>query len=235
MEKNKLGIIIFSRMSSSRLPGKALIPLGGIPLIERVIKRAKLTEYNVFLATSCNAEDDVLEDIALNNQINCYRGSLNNVLERGVKAAQHFGLKAFARLCGDRPLFSIDEICKSLNFYSEMDERNPLLPDIITNFITGYKIKGLTTEVVLTNSLKRILEQSINDGHREHLTSYIYQNLKDFNILNMAAQFQRPILDCYAVDDQSEFDRLDAVFNINSSVDLTIQEADFIYQRFNSI
>ena len=36
-----IGGIIFSRMSSSRLPGKALIDIDGKTLLERVIERSK--------------------------------------------------------------------------------------------------------------------------------------------------------------------------------------------------
>ena len=42
----KTGGIIFSRMSSTRLPGKAMIPINGVSLLERVINRSKLISEN---------------------------------------------------------------------------------------------------------------------------------------------------------------------------------------------
>ena len=61
----KIGAIIFSRISSTRLPGKALIDINGMTLIERVIKRSKLIKSvnHICISTSRNSEDDVIEDI----------------------------------------------------------------------------------------------------------------------------------------------------------------------------
>jgi len=47
-----MGTMVFSRHDSSRLPGKALRPIGGMPLLERVIRRAQLLPWPVYLATT---------------------------------------------------------------------------------------------------------------------------------------------------------------------------------------
>lgn len=232
MNKEQIGIIIFSRMNSSRLPGKAMMPIGGIPLLERVIKRAKLTGFNVYLATSNNIGDDVLEELALKNGIGCFRGSLNNVLERGVKAAQQFNLKAFARLCGDRPLFSIEEMQFGLDFFQKMYlNYNEFNPDLITNCINGNKIKGLTTEVIRTEKLAEVLTLCSSSDHFEHMTSYIYQNANRFNILSVKELSEhKPKLKCYAIDELDDYKTINAVFEFDNDIGLSIEIADKIVE-----
>ena len=68
----QLGIIIFARFDSVRLPGKAMLDLGGIPMLARIIRRAQLTGYPVFLATSDEPNDDVLVELAHEEQIGVF-------------------------------------------------------------------------------------------------------------------------------------------------------------------
>ncbi len=237
MEKNKLGVIIFSRMNSSRLPGKALMPIGGIPLLERVINRAKLTGFPVYLATSNENSDDILEELAHQNNIGCYRGSLNNVLERGLKAAQYFELNAFARLCGDRPLFSIEEMKTGLEFYLNNLPDNSFFPDLITNFCFGAKIKGLTTEIITTNALLEILRRTDSPAHLEHLSSFIYQNPTEFNILSIREkEIQHGFINC-AIDTTDDYSLFDKIFYLEPSIGLSIENAYQIYLNldFNNV
>lgn len=233
MNKEQVGIIIFSRMSSSRLPGKALKALGGITLLERVIKRAKLTGFPVYLATSNENSDDVLEEIAHQNNIGCYRGSLNNVLERGFKAAQYFELKAFARLCGDRPLFSIGEMKTALTHF-QISQRSGLKLDIITNFINGVKIKGLTTEVISIETLSFIMNSSPSASHLEHLSSYIYEFPSLFNILCLKRIDLNYQLNNYAIDTIEDFQLFNDIFSVDPVFDLSIQNADIIFKSLKN-
>ena len=51
-------IVIQSRLSSSRLPGKALMLIGGMPLVELVARRAARSGHEVVVATSTEPYDD---------------------------------------------------------------------------------------------------------------------------------------------------------------------------------
>lgn len=106
----RIGTLVFSRSESSRLPGKALLQLGGMPLLERVIRRAQLNPWPVFLATTERVSDVRLAGLAAQLGVPSFRGSAERVLERAVLAAEVFGLDAFVRLCGDRPLFPLDDL-----------------------------------------------------------------------------------------------------------------------------
>ena len=108
IKKPTIGLIIFSRLNSSRLPGKALLEISGRPLLGHVIDRAKKIskQYPLVIATSNTSSDDAIEKFAVSEKIKIFRGSLNNVLLRAIKCCEKFNFNGFARICGDRPFHS---------------------------------------------------------------------------------------------------------------------------------
>jgi len=98
--------IIQARMSSSRLPGKVLMPLGGTPMISEIYSRALMCNNvgQVIIATSNESSDDVLADYCFNNQLNVHRGSLDNVLSRFTDILAETSFKYVVRITGDCPL-----------------------------------------------------------------------------------------------------------------------------------
>lgn len=82
--------VLQARTTSSRLPGKVLLPVNGIPLAVLAAKRAANTGRNVIVATSLLASDDGLADTIEANGLVCFRGSLDNPLERMVHALEGY-------------------------------------------------------------------------------------------------------------------------------------------------
>lgn len=82
--------ILQARTSSSRLPAKVLLPINGVPLAVLAAKRAANTGRNVVVATSCLASDDALAEVIEAHGIVCFRGSLENPLERIVHALREY-------------------------------------------------------------------------------------------------------------------------------------------------
>lgn len=225
----KGGIIIFSRMNSSRLPGKALMELGGMPLIERVYRRALLTGYPVYLATSNEQDDDILVSWANKLNVRVFRGSKNNVLERGIMTAEHFGLSYFARLCGDRPLFNVSEMKEALDMMM-LTQHNKLAPDLISNHLYGQHVPGLMTEIISVKALVEILQnQTISEYVKEHLTAYIYLNPEKFRILSMVKSTTKRRLPGYAIDTKDDFICVSKGFKKNANVGILIDDFDALY------
>ena len=90
MISKKSIVIIQARMSSHRLPGKALLPIENIPIIILVAKRAANTGRSVIVAASDKASDDILVKSLIKNNILFYRGSAENVLSRFAKIVKNF-------------------------------------------------------------------------------------------------------------------------------------------------
>ena len=80
----KKAILITVRTGSTRLPQKALLEINGKSTIVHLINRLKQSKLanDIILCTTTLKEDNVLEDIAIANGINYYRGSITDKLER---------------------------------------------------------------------------------------------------------------------------------------------------------
>src|SRR4051794_8965599 len=98
--------IIQARMSSSRLPGKVLMPISGRPSIlftcARVARARNIDA--ICVATSVDPSDDALAACVEEAGIAVYRGSLDDVLDRFAGAARVHGAEIVVRLTGDCPL-----------------------------------------------------------------------------------------------------------------------------------
>ena len=101
----KVGIILQARMGSSRLPGKFLKKIGDKSLLEHIFYRLTFLKHpaKVVLATSTNQKDDIVELFCKSRNIDCFRGSEENVLERYYLCAKKFGFDHIVRLTGDNP------------------------------------------------------------------------------------------------------------------------------------
>lgn len=108
--------IITVRTSSSRLPEKCLLPFGdGMNVIAHVIRRAVAFGITPIVCTSVDASDDILEQIAQKEGVNCFRGSLVNKLKRWSDCADHFNLEYFHTIDADDPFFDPDEVKASID------------------------------------------------------------------------------------------------------------------------
>ena len=122
----KVGAIIFSRMQSQRLPGKAMINISGKLLIERVIERTqkiKLIDH-ICLATSNLKNDDIINNYAISKGLDTFRGDQNDVVLRAFSAGSLYNYDCFVRICGDRPFFDgkiVDEIRRNSDWRENVD------------------------------------------------------------------------------------------------------------------
>ena len=200
----EFGAIIFSRMSSKRLPGKALTDLHGTSLLERVINNVRKIKCldEICLATSSDKSDDCLESLANSLDINCFRGSLQNVTKRALDSAKYYGYDNIVRVCGDRPFID-------LNIYETMitnhkENKN----DLTTNIFPRTVPPGLTCEIVSTKSLEKTLLLTNNSEDLEHVTRYIYNTPNEFKIQNINFPFNEEEINLrLVIDDETDLKR----------------------------
>ena len=79
--------IVQARLSSSRLAGKTMMPLGGTTVLGCVIDRlCQVSSIDcVVVATTINKNDDAIVEWCKNNNIEFFRGDEDNVLSRFVE------------------------------------------------------------------------------------------------------------------------------------------------------
>jgi spore coat polysaccharide biosynthesis protein SpsF len=196
-------IIVQSRMSSERLPGKVLVNVNGHPMLWYTIKRLSQCSAaaKIVVATSSEKNDEPIVKFCKENSISIYRGDLNNVTLRLLSCAIQYKAKYFVRISGDSPL--IDPILVDVAI--QLHRTNQ--PDLTTNVLYRTFPKGQSVEVINTD----ILAQSINKfsckSHFEHVTKYFYENSKKYQISNFSSGFQYSKLQM-SVDNNSDLIKL---------------------------
>lgn len=226
----RTGVLVFARYDSRRVPGKALRDIGGMALLERVIRRAQLVSLPVFLATTDNPSDDALVELADRLGVQSYRGPAEEVLERAVLAADAFGLEAFVRLCGDRPLFPIDEMDRAVAAMHFDPSANGIAPDLVTSFVPGTTVRGLTTEVIRTQTLRSLMDRKLSSEDQEHITNYFYDHPNEFRLIRLPDAGVSYSCPGFAVDTEADVRILNRIFAVDPALDLTPAQADRIYR-----
>jgi len=181
-EKNRPYVlaIIQARMGSSRLPGKVLKDICGVPMLEWVSARAAMAECvnKVVIATTENEKDNPIEEFCNAKGIACFRGAEFDVLDRFYHAAEKYNGDIIVRLTADCPLIDpglIDEVIKKLLTTGADFTANRLPPP----YRRTYPI-GLDVEVVRFAALKTAWKRAKKLYEREHVLPYIYDPQNSF-------------------------------------------------------
>jgi spore coat polysaccharide biosynthesis protein SpsF len=176
----KIGVIVSARMNSSRLAQKAILQLSGVPMISFLLKRLKTSckADEIILATSYLNQDDPLEQIAKEESVKCFRGSLDDVVERYVEAAAAFDIDTVARVTGDCPFVNGEIIDYAAKAASNFEF------DLCTT--KGHFPVGLDVEIYHAKAMKKAhMSTLLNRDHREHLTLHYYQDNKKYNVVSL--------------------------------------------------
>jgi spore coat polysaccharide biosynthesis protein SpsF len=222
---NNRAVIVQARMSSSRFPGKSLQLIGNKPLVYYVVKRLELSGLPVIVATSTDASDDLLAEYLKGQKIKVFRGSLLNVLNRYVTAAEEFGVKEIVRVTADNPLVDIISLKRSLTLFQKYDYVDGIYQE-------GF-IKGTGFELVSLKKLKSI--NSNNPHHLEHVTAALRENLtknsryKKLQVPHYHQFIDKIVLTCDYLEDLELLKLIFATYNYELSI--SIPEIIEFYKR----
>ena len=198
--------IIQARMSSSRLPGKVLMPLANKPVLGHIVERLSYCKMidKIVIATSNDTSDDLVSDYCKNKNIDFYRGSLDDVLDRYYQVGKIHHADPIVRITGDCPVI------------------DPVVVDaVITGFLSGeydfYALggkfpDGLDCSVFSFSAIEKAWKEAKLLSEREHVGPYIENNphlfkkgaLELFKGLN----HQR-----WTLDEQVDYELLSKIFN----------------------
>ena len=176
-----IGGIIFARTSSTRLPSKILKKIQNRTILEHIIERIKKSNLEkIILATTENKIDDELVAIAKNNNIEYFRGSENDVLDRCYRAAKMFSIDPVVRITGDDPIKDPSIIDQAIKIYNKSTPKF----DLVCNTLNPTFPEGLDVELFSFNALEIVWQNAKNQDDREHVTKYIYEHSREFKIFN---------------------------------------------------
>lgn len=161
--------VLQARTNSSRLPGKAFLPIKGLPLVVLAAKRASNRGRSIIVATSIESSDDGLAELVQEHGLKCFRGSLQNTLDRIVNALLAYDDQTIIfRLTADNVfpdgtlLDEIEEefLARSLEYLCCSSEHSGL----------PY---GMSVEVTRLKHLREAAKATFCIYDQEHVTPYI--------------------------------------------------------------
>jgi len=173
--------ILQARMTSSRLPGKVLLPVLDRPMIGRQLerlRRARLLD-GLVVATSTDHADDPLVAFLDDEGVPVLRGPLDDVLARFALVIEEYEPQTVVRLTADCPLASptvIDTVIE------EFQARGI---DYVSNTLRPTWPDGLDVEVVRAPVLLWAAKTLTDPPEREHVTLGIYRRPDRFKVGNV--------------------------------------------------
>jgi 3-deoxy-manno-octulosonate cytidylyltransferase (CMP-KDO synthetase) len=177
-------ILIPSRYNSSRLYGKALLPLEGIPLIVHTYKRAELSKLKDDLYVCTDSSKIV--NVCKKYNLNYIKTSNNhkNGTERICEAAKKLKLKKddiVIDVQGDEPLVDPNNIDKTIKFFQKSQNQFDLVvPHFIIKNKTGRNVVKIISAKnrVLWMSRKNIpLDFKVKKVlYKKHLSIIVFKN-----------------------------------------------------------
>ncbi|HWE44720.1 MAG TPA: glycosyltransferase family protein [Caulobacteraceae bacterium] len=171
--------VLQARMSSTRLPGKVMKPLLGVPMILRQLERLRRTRMldALVVATSDDPSDDPLAHRLQGEGVATHRGSLNDVLDRFAGAVAAFGpAEHVVRLTADCPLADPEVIDACVRLHVEGGF------DYTANDHPSTFPRGLDVEVMTAQALRVAASEAADPAEREHVTMFLYRRPERFSI-----------------------------------------------------
>ncbi len=185
MGKNpaKVVIVVQARMSSTRFPGKILKPILGKSLLARMIERLRMIRHKatIVIATSDSDQDDIIEAEAQAIGVPCFRGSLNNCLDRHYQAGKKFGADVVIKIPSDCPLIDPRIIDLVLGRYFVHEGEY----DFVNNLHPATWPDGNDVEIMTMACIEKAWKEATRPLEIEHTTPYIWENPDIFKILNV--------------------------------------------------
>jgi len=192
-------VIIPSRLSATRLPGKPLLKINGLSIISHVFKKAE--EANIGEVIVATGDQEIIDDVKKNGgqailTNNQHQTGTDRIYE-AIEKIDNSNIDLVMNLQGDEPLMNIDDI-RNLN--NQMIKNNAELGTLASNilekeFYQNQNIVKVITNESLNNSnfpeaidfMRKISDPRKNTYH--HLGIYCYQKetLKNFISFNQSS------------------------------------------------
>lgn len=207
-------------MTSTRLPGKVLLPVAGQPLLQYHVARLRESGLPIYLAITNNVTDAPLAEFATQHHLPYTRGDEQDVLGRYYQCAVENQLDIIVRVTSDCPLLDGQLIAQSVQEYVHQQDSRLYLSNVLQRTFP----RGFDFEIFSRELLNEAYHQAALPGDREHVTPYIHQNRSG------RVQFQHitrsPDRSQYrlTVDTSDDFQLLQLLIEQHNAAELTTDE-----------
>jgi spore coat polysaccharide biosynthesis protein SpsF len=169
-------ILVQARMGSTRLPGKVMLPLAGVPMVQRLLERLSSLKSNVpvILAIPDKPADFVLVPVAQRLGVRVFSGSEEDVLDRFASAVAHDQVDAIVRLTADCPLIDPAMVDRALDLFYHLQV------DYLSNTLHRTYPRGFDIEIVSRAAFMSAAREAKELRDREHVTPFILEHPERF-------------------------------------------------------
>ncbi len=183
----KVLVVVQARTGSTRLPGKVLLPVAGAPLLVRMLERVRAarTPTEVVVATTTDAADEPVRELARQAGVRCVSGHPTDLLDRHYQAALECGLEPAAdvvvKIPSDCPLIDPAVVDRVIGCHLEAPGRY----DFVSNLHPATYPDGNDVEVMPLPALAAAWREADRPHEREHTTPFLWDRPRRFRIGNV--------------------------------------------------
>ena len=174
----RIGIVLQARLDSSRLPRKALLPFGGIPMVEACMRRLSRFPAAARVLACDEASAATFAPLAARAGFELVPGPKEDVLARFALAIRSFSLDRVIRATADNPFVSPE-------LASIVSDR-AVEADVDYAGLTGMPL-GLGVEAVRASALLAADAEAVDPFEREHVCPFLYRRPERFRVLREEA------------------------------------------------
>ena len=202
-----IGCIIQARMGSERLPGKILKKIDNKnTILDYVINQTSESKKieKIVIATTNLKEDDIIEKFCNDRKIECFRGSINDVLDRHYQCAKKYSFDPIVRVTSDNPIVDPEIIDLAIETYENGQF------DMVTTCNKRSYPYGISVEVFSFDALNQSWNKSNLSSEREHVILYIQDKKNNFKIFNLVNSEDLTHINC-TVDNEEDYQLIQKV------------------------
>jgi len=183
-QNKRVVTVIQARTSSTRLPGKIMLPLCEEPLLLRMVERVMTAKYTgkVVIATTTNEEDLATVSLCKQHNIDVYQGSKFDLLDRHYQVANKYKATHVVKIPSDCPLIDPAIIDRVIDYFFENEGQY----DYVSNLHPATYPDGNDVEIISFAALEQAWENAISPMELEHTTPYIWERPNQFKIGNVS-------------------------------------------------
>ncbi|MBO4533559.1 MAG: methyltransferase domain-containing protein [Treponema sp.] len=208
--KNKRAVIVQCRLSSTRLPGKALKVLGGKTVLSWVLNSMKKVDADRYFVATDFESYDTLAPICKENGFECFAGELDDVLKRFCDLIKKIKVSTIIRATADNPFLFYEAAQASLE---EFEQHRKQKKSCAYLTFTGLP-HGSGVEIIDAASLLEAAEQTDNPYDHEHVGPALYNHKENFTceFVKAPSRFYNPELRT-TIDTYSDYLRAVSIVN----------------------